>query len=113
MIGERVFVYRNIHKKCYSVKSLKTNRVIAHVDSIDLINVSFRVSQAGRDRVLREKRKNVHAGVVGIVASSSLENATTDVTYNPYKYNSFVLKSNEAPVFSADKAQITLTGIKI
>lgn len=113
MIGERVFVYRNLHKKCYSVKSLKTGRVIAHVDSIDLVNVSFRVSQAGRNRVLKEKRKNVHAGVVGVVSDSCSQNVLTDVTYNPYKYNSFVLKNNEVPVFSADKAHINLNGIKI
>jgi hypothetical protein len=113
MIGERVFVYRNLHKKCYSVKSLKTGRVIAHVDSIDLVNFSFRVSKAGRERVLREKRKNVHAGVVGYVSCPVNKAYSTDVTYNPYKYNSFVLKNNEVPVFNADIAHIDLSGIKI
>jgi len=113
MNGERVFVYRNLHKKCYSVKSLKTGRVIAHVDSIDLINVSFRVSQSGRERVLRERRKNVHAGVVGYIASSNDTNYSMDVTYNPYKYNSFVMKNDETPVFKAEAARIDLTGIRI
>ena len=113
MIGERVFVYRNLHKKCFSVKSLKTGRVIAHVNSIDLINVSFRVSQAGRQRVLRERRKNVHAGVVGFVASGLSNNLNMDITYNPYKYNSFVLKDTEIPVFKADAVHIDLNGIKI
>lgn len=113
MIGERVFVYRNLHKKCYSVKSLKTGRVIAHVDSIDLINVSFRVSQAGRNRVLREKRKNVHAGVVGYVSCPLGAEHSVSVTYNPYKFDSFVTKIDELPIFKADKARIDLSGIKI
>jgi hypothetical protein len=112
-IGQRVFVYRNLHKKCYSVKSLKTGRVIAHVNSIDLVNVSFRVSQSGRDRVLREKRKNVHAGVIGYISSPLSEDYSIDVTYNPYKYNSFVLKNNESPIFEAKSAHIDLSGIKI
>ena len=113
MIGERVFIYRNLHKKCYSVKSLKTGRVIAHVDSIDLIDVTFKVSQAGRQRVLNERRKNVHAGVVGYVANPSIKDQSIDVTYNPYKYNSFVTKDNELPIFKATHAHIDLTGIKI
>ena len=43
MINERVFVYRNLHKKCYSVKSMRTGKVIAHVSDITLINVQFKV----------------------------------------------------------------------
>ena len=113
MIGERVFVYRNLHKKCYSVKSMKTGRVIAHVDSIDLVDVSFRVSQSGRKRVLKEKRKNVHAGVVGYVSCSSGVDSAISVTYNPYKFDSFVTKEDELPIFKADKAHIDLSGIKI
>jgi len=113
MIGERVFIYRNLHKKCYSVKSLKTGRVIAHVDSIDLIDVTFKVSQAGRQRVLNERRKNVHAGVVGYVANPIINDRPIDVTYNPYKYNSFVIKDNELPIFKATHAHIDLSGIKI
>jgi hypothetical protein len=33
---ERVFVYFNLHKKVWSVKSLKTGRVIAHANFIEL-----------------------------------------------------------------------------
>jgi hypothetical protein len=113
-IGERVFVYRNLHRKCYSVKSLKTGRVIAHVDSIDLINVVFRVSEAGRQRVLREKRKNVHAGVVGYIADVSLLCQlcqSSKVTYNPYKFDSFINKDNELPIYEAKIAHIDASGI--
>jgi len=59
----RVFVYRNIHKNCLSVRNVKTGLVMAHVDSITLKNVKFKVSAKGRERVLKEKAKNVHAGV--------------------------------------------------
>ena len=68
----RVFVYFNLHKKCLSVKALEgesKGRVIAHADSVELVNATFKVSQAGRQRVLRERRKNVHAGVVGTMTN--------------------------------------------
>lgn len=64
----RVFVYFNLHKKCWSIRAMEGNqkgRVIAHAQAVELANCTFKVSEAGRQRVLREKRKNVHAGVVG------------------------------------------------
>lgn len=113
--GERVFVYRNLHRKCYSVKSLKTNRVLCHVDEIILFNVKFRVGKAGRERVLREKRKNVHAGVVGYVADVSMLDVSMlrqriGVTYNPYKYDSFV-RDDKSPIYEAKIAHIDNFGI--
>jgi hypothetical protein len=86
----RVFVYRNLHKKCWSVKDLRTGRVFAHADRITLTECEFRVSEAGRRRVLREGRKNVHAGVVGrwngIYGANSVG---LRVSYNPYKMRKF------------------------
>lgn len=110
LIGERVFVYRNLHRKCYSVKSLETNRVICHVDEITLTDVKFRVGKAGRQRVLREKRKNVHAGVVGYIADVSMLGQRTGVTYNPYKYESFV-RDDKSPIHQAKIAHIDSFGI--
>jgi hypothetical protein len=66
----KVFVYFNLHKKCFSVKALEgvnKGKVVQHTDNIVLLLPKFKVSEAGRQRVLREKRKNVHAGVVGWV----------------------------------------------
>ena len=107
----RVFVYFNLHKRCFSVKALegsRKGRVIAHKDSLALYGATFKVSQAGRERVLRERKKNVHAGVVGIwserkmvvddlVVYEGIANGR-QITYNPYKYDSFVFKDTEAAV---------------
>jgi hypothetical protein len=87
--GQEVFVYFNLHKKTFSVKDVKSGLVVAHTDSITLEEATFKVSEAGRQRVLREQRKNVHAGVRGKYTQDSLE-ANRGVTYNPYKYDSFV-----------------------
>ncbi len=64
----KVFVYWNLHRKCWSIKSLAgtfKGKVFAHARELDLANVVFKVSEAGRQRVLREGKKNVHAGAVG------------------------------------------------
>lgn len=65
----KVKVYFNLHKHCFSVVSLEKGdsygKVVAHVSEIMLSEVKFKVSEAGRQRVLREKRKNVHAYCVG------------------------------------------------
>jgi hypothetical protein len=64
----KVYVYYNLHKHCLSVKATQgehANLVIAHAKSVQLGDVRFKVSEAGRQRVLREKAKNVHAGLVG------------------------------------------------
>lgn len=106
----KVYVYRNLHKDCWSVKALEgehKGRVIYHAQNVTLSDCTFKVSKAGRERVLREKRKNVHAGVVGqlgrINVPLSYMPQMTAVTYNPYKYESFVRKNNDfMPVYGAD-----------
>lgn len=90
LIGKKVSVYWNLHKKCFSVQH--KGKVVAHVDNITLRRVEFRVSEAGRQRVLATLCKNVHAKVWGIV--EDFENRSECIhplfIYNPYKYNSFM-----------------------
>ena len=105
----KVFAYRNLHRQCWSVKALEgplKGRVIYHANDLTLAWCDFKVSQAGRQRVLREQKKNVHAGVVGYLTDCG-EIATdgidldVPITYNPYKYDSFVDARCEVPVSSA------------
>ncbi|NCZ81434.1 MAG: hypothetical protein EBY05_03785 [Actinobacteria bacterium] len=66
-----------------------------------LKDVKFIVSQSGRERVLREKKKNVHAFVEGIISSESyVLNKEANVFYNPYCFNSF--QHNNAKIENAE-----------
>ena len=108
-MSERVFVYRNLHYKnqvMYSVKSLKTGRVILRTPVIYLTDVELKVSKAGRKRVLKEKRKNVHAGVVGYMEPIGFNSFRCNirVTYNPYKQDSFTRVYNGSKVKKAKSA---------
>lgn len=104
----KTFIYYNLHKKCWSLKSLdgsNKGRVYKHCDEVYVENVVFKVSEAGRQRVLREKQKNVHAGVVGYVKTFENLDLTNciSLTYDPYKYSSFVIRDSLQPIYCADK----------
>ena len=109
----KVKVYYNLRKKCFSVQY--KGLVIDHKDKLTLNNVEFKVSETGRQRVLREKRKNVHAYAVGDLCEefSNSTDKTIDVTYNPYLYSSFVNKKTLKPVLKAKFAWFENKTIKI
>lgn len=109
----RVQVYRNLNRKSLSVVALEgpyKGKVVAHPMNVCLSNCKFVVQPAGRSRVLREKRKNVHAFVRGDVNwPSSYPRTGRVATYNPYKNSSFVLRSGK-PVHASRKAVIFSDG---
>ena len=102
----KIKVYFNLHRKLFSVVALEGPRkglVIAHERSLILTDATFKVSEAGRQRVLREQRKNVHAFVVGQWWEHPwMENlGREEVTYNPYKFSTFVKKESLEPIHRA------------
>lgn len=108
-MNEQVYVYFNLHKKCFSVKDVKSGLVCAHTTAVRLSGVTFKVSQAGRTRVLKERKKNVHAGVQGVVDSLEpviLEKGFREVTYNPYKWDSFIYKDTQQPIYTAKEVYL-------
>jgi len=78
----------------------KRGLVIARLPEVYLSLPVGKVSEAGRQRVLREQKKNVHAGITGHLwhPPRGPNGPTVEVTYNPYKYASFVYKATEAPL---------------
>lgn len=131
----RVFVYYNLHRKTLSVRAVDgryRGLVVAHANSAQIRNARFAVSEAGRQRVIREKAKNVHAGIVGeligIDAIAWLKDGLSApamgevapclakeegdgmlrVTYDPYRFATFVDRSTSTPVHEA--AQVDIFG---
>jgi hypothetical protein len=110
----RVFVYRNLTRKCWSVKALdgpKKGRVIAHPVEIVLADATFKVSEAGRQRVLRQRQRNVHAGIVGTLcdAPDSLTPAE-EVCYNPYRAPTFTSRDGTPLVASVPYVYFSADG---
>lgn len=107
-------VYFNLHKKVFSVK--QGNLVVLHTEEVILTDVTFKVNEAGRQRVLQEQRKNVHAFVNGKFLTNfavvpGLENTMREAYYNPYKTETFVDKETGEPIHRA--AHVYLKGKKI
>lgn len=106
-----VQVYRNLHNGSWSIRSVESGLIVAHAQSVVLDNATFKVSEAGRNRVLQEKRKNVHAVVQGSLWSWNgepfkgrrlvrqqpsaffqaleAEKFLEEVSYNPYRFSYF------------------------
>ena len=93
--GKRLYVYKNLHLNLFSIRC--EGKVINHRDELILEDARFLVGKKGRERVIREKRKNVHAGISGHWSEDYLANPIMNsytphkVSYNPYKNETFVL----------------------
>lgn len=114
--GLKVEVYWNLHRDCFSVRSLEGDhkgRVIAHLPEVRLADARFVVQPAGREKVRREKRKTVHAFVRGRWQQSVPNVIRVCVSYNPYKHDTFVLahggSAHGEPVHAARFAVGTVT----
>jgi len=103
----RVEIYYNLHKKVFSMRH--KGKVIAHVCKATLKDASYVVQPAGRARVLRDKKKNVHAFVRGELVDGLDAGIYKEdyVSYNPYKAATFVDSEGEA-MYNSDIACLDL-----
>ena len=112
-----VEVYYNLHKNVFSVRH--KGKVIAWGNRVTIENPEYVVREKGRQKVLEEGRKNVHDFVRGTL--SDINNfkigkiqqrlsEPREVTYNPYKYDSFVDGSTYQPVKKSKWARLIKKG---
>ena len=99
----QVYYNINLSKKLkqplFSIRDVKTKKVIGHDTNIVIENAIFKVSEKGRQRVLKERKKNVHALIQGKLVHTTTTTQANEVTYNPYKHSTFVYKDNLAPIY--------------
>lgn len=86
--GQKVKVYVNLHKQGrFSVADVKTGLVCGYTSNCLLKDPIFHVNENGRQCVLNQKRKMVHAWVRGLFVASDVdqpESLQKKVNYNPY-----------------------------
>jgi hypothetical protein len=73
---------------------MHNGRIVGYAEAVILTDVEFRVRESGRQRVLRERRKNVHAFVVGSCELSAMG-------YEQDKNNNFVFPTHGSSPASA------------
>lgn len=132
-----MFVYCHIRKGRLSIKAMEGSnkgRVIAHAEQLSMRDVDLKVSEAGRQRVLSEGRKNVHAGAVGHIDAAwglqprfdDLDMETlrgiglggvfrpltrgTRIKYNPLEAATFVKRTDSMPVLRTKRLMLTGCG---
>lgn len=115
-IGQRVKVYRNLTKNCYSIADAKTGLVLAYADYVTLTDTNYKVSESGRQRVLRQKKKYVHAFIVGSFQGGKYaypgDTLKNKVSYNPYKKDHFYNKDTGKKIEKSIVAYCTPKNVK-
>lgn len=105
-------VYLNLHKTGFlSVRAAEgpdRGRVVGHVSAIEIVGCTFRVSEAGRQRVIRERQERPcngsrqgGDGQYGIQAAGG-----QDTTYCPYHAPTFIDRETKEPVYAAPSVVI-------
>jgi len=111
----KIKVYRNLHNGKMSVQ--QGGLVVGHCDEIMINRAEFIVNESGRQRVIKEKRKNVHAFVVGYLFGGCLGHESSGgvpVAYNPYKMGAFYVRETGEAVTKAAMAAVGVSkGIRI
>lgn len=111
---EEVEIYLNLHtlktetgdkiKKVWSIRSRKTGTVLGHAKSIALSDVSFWVAESTRQKIIRTRKKTVHAVVRGKIMydpNISIPAGGVSIYYNPEKTPWFQDMQGR-PVYAAD-----------
>ena len=107
--SKKVRIYRNLNNGKVSIK--QGGLVIGHADKAFVQDATFIVSEAGRKRVLLEKRKSVHAYVEGYWESNfAIPLNGQSVWYNPYHTDLFRTKESNEACTTAMKVFVTSDG---
>jgi hypothetical protein len=119
LFGQRLEVYRDLRKGhlCWSIRSPKGKKPVLNyhgtglgrqkdrTQQVGLKNCVFTVKEGGPAKVRLTRKKYVHAWVTGVLvdAGEVREFCTKRVTYDPYKFESFVtVEEPNTPIRSAE-----------
>jgi hypothetical protein len=116
----KIYKHAPMSKKAgHNIYSLRDKiKVIDHLDYICLSNCEFYVNQRGRQRVLAETVKNVHAYIKAESYDTAgiLPTLAFRVVYDPFKYDHFMvmdLDGNLQPIHKSDKVFCTKVGVYV
>lgn len=107
--SRKVRIYRNLNNGKVSIK--QDGLVIGHADKAFLQDAKFIVSETGRQRVLLEKQKSVHAYIEGYWVKDFVVPLNGKlVWYNPYLTDSFRTRDTNDVCVTALRVLVTSDG---
>ena len=93
-----VRVYFNLTRKVWSIQSYQPGkgwRLLTHATHLTLQNAVTKVSESGRQRVIRERKKYVHAYIQGeLIRTVPQSHSDRRLSYNPYTGPDFYWKDD-------------------
>ncbi len=106
-MNAKYYTYRNLNFGTnFSTKHLGI--VINYFEYAIIADGQFMVSDAGRERCLREKKRNVHAFISSPAEPTPVErdalpppHRLAEVKYNPYRANTFINSKTGATISQA------------
>lgn len=115
--NQPVRVFKNLKHGCYSI--MQRGIVRASARAVRLTDVEFRVGEKGRQRMLRERRKNIHAFAVGRLVDFVHPDDERNIErlegrglfYDPYRFDSFVDTETNRPVRTVSAAHFDQEGV--
>jgi hypothetical protein len=84
-------IFRNLTKKGIWYSIQQAGLTVAHSTDITICEAKFYVNEKARLRVVKNKRKEFHAYIEGMVINKVISGL--QVKYNPYLHNSFIKRS--------------------
>ncbi len=114
-----VQVYRRLRGKGVTYSLKQGGRVVAHATQVMLRDVSFEVNETTRQWVIKHKRKQPHAFVVGTVVVDEVadyvngERLSTGLFYNPYVAGQFLRREDKQPVTQAAYGVLNYYGLSV
>ena len=108
-----VEIYRNLNNKEYRYSIRQNKLVVAHSNELKLRDCSFVVSETGRQRAVREQRKNVHAFVSGFLIKKNtpiLGETQQEVFYDPFQFENFINFETLKPIHAAKRVYFSVFG---
>ncbi len=110
--GQQVSCFWNLHKDVFSMESTilergkKRKLVCMHGNEFIMTDVTFKVYEKGRQRVLNSGQKNVHAYVKGkfigeTKSATFLQEGMREAYYNPFNQATFTDKETGEVLESA------------
>lgn len=108
MTVARVRVYRHLRRRVWSIQDPRTGLVIGHRPELVLLDVSLVVSEATRQRVIRQQRRTVHAYAVGMISDEPARPGGSYLHYDPFEGPCFTCDGQ--PVTSAERIEFRTDG---
>lgn len=101
-----VQVYWNRTQRQWSLRTADTRRVVEYRFSLFLLEATFHVSEAGRQRVIRTNTRTVHAWIEGTLGTRDEELLLHNLqgnraSYRPFEAGYFRRNETDTPVHTA------------